>query len=219
MSRSTMSLTTSPWPTERAVSQRLLAPVVYGLGKVLLFFLGPVRYANKRAVPREGGLLLLANHISDLDPIVVQAACPRHIFFISKSELFEMPSIAWFLRWWRAFPVRRGEPDRASLKHAIHLLQMGKVVCIFPEGELSESGKLLPLLPGVSLIARSAKVPVQCVGLIGTTRILPYGRVVPRMGFGGVSAEFGEAKEFVEKCPPEEILGWAESELRRLTNQ
>jgi 1-acyl-sn-glycerol-3-phosphate acyltransferase len=214
-----MSSTTSPWPTERAASQRFFSPLVYGLGRALLFLLGPVRVVNRKAVVREGGLLLMANHIADVDPIVVQAACPRHIFFMSKSELFEMPSIAWFMRWWRAFPVRRGEPDRASLKHAINLLKQGNVVCIFPEGELSESGKLLPLLPGVALIARAAKVPLQCCGLVGTNKILPYGKLIPRMALGGVSATFGEAKQFEENSPPEEILAWTEAEIRRLTNQ
>lgn len=192
-----------PKPSER--SPKLPEPKAHGpwfralglplsrlLAAVILFVFGPLRTRGSYRVPKSGGLLILANHRSDVDPIVVQLACPRPVHFMAKSELFEMPILGPLIRWYRAFPVRRGEPDRAALKHAIQLLKMGEVVCVFPEGELSESGEMLPLKPGVSLLARASGVPTLCLGLVGTAKILPYGSLVPRPAFGGVEAVWGE---------------------------
>jgi 1-acyl-sn-glycerol-3-phosphate acyltransferase len=164
-----------------------LWPIVMPIMKLL----GPVRGRSPERVPREGGLLILANHLSDVDPVVVQAFCPRHIYFMSKSELWEMKILPIFMRFFRSFPVKRGEPDRAALKHAIELLRTGNAVGVFPEGELSETGELLSIKPGIALIARQAKVTVMCVGLTGTNRMLPYGKRIPRPAFHSVWVRWG----------------------------
>ncbi len=103
-----------------------------------------------------------------------------------------MKVIGRMMCWFRAFPVVRGEPDRTSLKHAIDLLKQGLVVCVFPEGELSESGEMLPIKPGIALIARQAGVPVMCVGIHGTQWMLPYGKLIPRPAFRKVWIRWGE---------------------------
>ncbi|MBS1704325.1 MAG: 1-acyl-sn-glycerol-3-phosphate acyltransferase [Armatimonadetes bacterium] len=181
--------------------------------------LGPVRRIGN-VPPADGqGLLLLANHRSDCDPIIVQLVCRRHVVFMGKQELFEMPSIGWFMKLWMAFPVKRGEPDRSSLKHAIKMAKAGFCVCVFPEGQLTETHKLQPLLPGVSLIARQAEVPVVCLGLRATERIMPYGKVIPRPAFGWVEGHWGEPRTFSRESSPEEVMGWATQELLRLSGE
>ena len=92
-------------------------------------------------------------------------------------------------------------------------------MCIFPEGELSESGRLQPLLPGAALIVRKAGVPVVCCGIRNTNRVMPYRSVVPRPCFCRTYAEWGEPRTFDADASSEEILEWAEGELRRLTAQ
>lgn len=209
----------SPWPIELSPSFRVLRPLIIALGTVMLFLLGPVRVRGKSNIPRSGGVLLLLNHISDVDPVVTQYACRRHVYFISKSELFEMPSIAWFLRMWRSFPIRRNEPDRTALKHAIRLLELGHVVCLYPEGQLSENGELLEILPGAALIARSAGVPVVCGGIVGTSKIIPYGTVVPRPAFGNVGVNWGDPRAISKADDATEFTSWVRSELLRLTGR
>ena len=182
----------------------------------LMKLIGPVRGRNPERVPRKGGVLILANHRSDADPAILQAFCPRHLYFMAKSELWEMPFVRGWLKYWRAFPVRRGEPDRAALKQAVELLKDGHAVCVFPEGELSESGDMLPVKPGIALIARQAKAPIVCVGLTNTQRVLPYGKRVPRPAFRSIWIRWG--------CPwqpdgmeAEAILGRVTSELIELS--
>ncbi|MBS1702286.1 MAG: 1-acyl-sn-glycerol-3-phosphate acyltransferase [Armatimonadetes bacterium] len=182
----------------------------------LLTLLGPLRFRGWNRVPRKGGLIILCNHLADCDPVVLQAACPRGIQFMSKSELWDMKVVGPMMKWWGAFPVKRGEPDRASLRIAAELAKGGAAVGIFPEGQLSEDGLLQEIKPGAALIIRMAGVPVICCGLRNTNRILPYGKLVPRPAFAWVSANWGEVREFSKESTTEEIVAWAESEFRRL---
>ncbi len=184
---------------------------------VLLIF-GPCRGIGAKSVPRTGGVLLFANHLSDIDPIIVHCFSPRPIYFMSKSELFEIKVLGPMIRYFRAFPVKRGEPDKAAIKTAVDLLKSGHVVCIFPEGKLSEDGNLQPLLPGVSLIARMAGVPVQCCGLKNTHKIMPYGLSIPRPALRWVTAHFGEPRSFTKADSGDEILEWATTELKNLVS-
>ena len=186
---------------------------------VLLFLLGPVVVRGKYRVPRKGGLLILSNHLADVDPAIIQVACPRPVYFMAKSELFEMRFVGRFIRWFRAFPVKRGEPDRESLRKAIDLSKAGQAVCVFPEGELSESAELQPLKAGVALIARMAGVDVICVGIRGSNRILPYGSLIPRPAFRMVNVEWGEPRHFGKETSAEDFLAWADAQLRLLTAQ
>jgi 1-acyl-sn-glycerol-3-phosphate acyltransferase len=136
---------------------------------------------------------------------------------MGKSELFSMKLVGWFLRWWGAFPVERGKPDREAIRRATELAQDGSPVLIFPEGQLSEDGKLQEIKPGAALIIRMAKVPVMCCGLKNTQRVLPYGKLMPRPAFARVHVNWGEPKQFGEYATGDEIIAWIESELHNLT--
>lgn len=188
-------------------------------GWLVLFVFGLFGSRGKYRVPKSGGLLILSNHLSDVDPVAVQVACPRPIYFMAKSDLFEMGLLGKILRWFKAFPVKRGEPDRSALKTAIEYLRQGNVVCVFPEGELSESGELLPLKTGVALIVRQSGCQVLCVGLKNTNRLMPYGKVIPRPAFCKVSATWGEPRSFTKEDEAEAIMSWVEGQLRELTGQ
>lgn len=135
---------------------------------------------------------------------------------MAKSELFGIPILGSVMRAFGAFPVRRGEPDRAALRTAIQFLKAGEVVGMFPEGALTESGELQPIMPGAGLVARQAGVPVICVGLRNTERVLPYGAVVPRPGWRRIWAVWGEPKVFLPNDSNDDVVQWIESQLRIL---
>jgi 1-acyl-sn-glycerol-3-phosphate acyltransferase len=198
--------------------QALGLPILRAFCWMLMTILGPFRRTGAYRVPIQGGVLVLSNHLADIDPIIVQLASKRPVYFMAKSELFEMKGVRYLLKLFRAFPVKRGEPDRSALKHAINLLKAGCAVCVFPEGELSEDGDLLPLKPGVALIVRQAQVPVICLGIVGSNRVMPYGKLIPRPAFKTITASWGEAHTFSKDDKPEAILSWAEAQLRLCTD-
>lgn len=194
-----------------------LLPIGRSLARALFWILGPIRSRGAYRIPRDGPLLILANHRADVDPAVVQIACSRAIHFMAKSELFEMPVLKIFMRMYQAFPVKRGEPDRASMRRAIDLLKLGEAVGVFPEGQLTETGELQPLKPGIALIVRQSGAPVLCCGLRNTEKVMPYGRVIPRFSWTRVEVQWGEVHQFGKEATTEEILAWAEGQLRELT--
>jgi 1-acyl-sn-glycerol-3-phosphate acyltransferase len=208
-------LPAQPYPTW---NRYFVLPVCKFLMRVLFWILGPVSSRGTYRIPKHGPLLILSNHLADVDPIVVQIACPRAVHFMAKSELFEMKLVGRMIRWFQAFPVKRGEPDRAAMRHAIELLKMGEVVSVFPEGQLSEDGELQELKPGIALIVRQAGAPVICCGVRNTNKVMPYGSVAPRLSWGKIPVMWGEVRQFSRESTTEEIMAWATGQLRVLAS-
>lgn len=118
--------------------------------------------------------------MSYVDPIVLGlAAYPRRIYFMAKEELFKIPILNWLIRALNAFPVRRGKSDKKAFQMALELLLGGKVVGLFPEGT-RHRGKLGPARSGVAILALKTGVPVIPIAIIGTDKILPDGKHIPR---------------------------------------
>jgi acyl-[acyl-carrier-protein]-phospholipid O-acyltransferase / long-chain-fatty-acid--[acyl-carrier-protein] ligase len=111
-----------------------------------------------------GGFLLLPNHISFVDAVVLQLACPRRIRYIVDQEFYQKPVLHPILRLAGCIPIT---PRRAkeAVRLAAEQIRAGEVVCLFPEGQLTRSGTLLRLQRGYELIARQAEAPVVPVWL------------------------------------------------------
>ncbi len=107
----------------------------------------------------EGGFLLLPNHLTWVDALVLQTACPRPIRFIIYEDYYRDRRLAPLLRLIGALPISETRA-KDTVRAAVELIRRGEVVCIFPEGELSRSGTLLRLKRGYEIIARQAKCPV-----------------------------------------------------------
>ena len=194
----------------------ILLPFLRFVGWLFFLVLGPLRIRNQRSIPRRGGVLLVANHQSFADAIALQVACPRHINYMANRELFNVGWLRWFVRWFRVFPVKTGSPDRAALRYAVELLKAGKVVCIFPEGRLSETGELLPFLPGATLIAKMADVPVLPAGIRNTRNVVPYMEIRFVPTFKSVWVNWGSPRVVPKAEEPEETLAWLREEISRL---
>ncbi len=104
-------------------------------------------------IPSKGGVLVVANHQSFLDPLVIGACIKRDAYYIGRADLFEKNSLfAWILHTVHCIPIKRDGFTRQTFKIIKNLLEKGEVVLIFPEGTRSSDGKLQRGLPGVGLI-------------------------------------------------------------------
>jgi 1-acyl-sn-glycerol-3-phosphate acyltransferase len=130
-------------------------------------------------VPQRGGALLICNHQSYLDPVLVGCQLRRHVSFIAKSQLFEMPGLGWLIPRLNTFPVRRGESDVSAIKEALRRVHEGQILTMFPEGTRSVDGNLLPIQAGIALMVKRAEAPVIPAVVDGSRLAWGRGRKFP----------------------------------------
>lgn len=124
-------------------------------------------------IPGQGGLLIIANHLSLADPplLGVSFSRSRKMMFMAKKELFRFRAIAYFIGSLGAFRVDRKKMNRQALRQALRILSDGMALVMFPEGTRSLSGELRSAFSGPALIAVHSGAPILPVGIIGTEKI------------------------------------------------
>ena len=118
--------------------------------------------------PRQGPVVLAANHVTNFDVFPMQFALPRPIFFMGKAELFKNPLLDVFLRNLSGFPVNRGEKDLWAMRHAAKVLQHGQTLGMFPEGTRSKGKGLTVAKTGAARLALDAKCPIVPMAVVGS---------------------------------------------------
>jgi acyl-[acyl-carrier-protein]-phospholipid O-acyltransferase/long-chain-fatty-acid--[acyl-carrier-protein] ligase len=136
---------------------------LYFFGRLLVRCVYRVTALGIDTLPK-GGFLLLPNHITWVDAIVLQLACPRSIRYIIDEEFYRKPILHPFLRLLRCIPINTRH-SHSAIRAATEKIVEGEVVCLFPEGQLERAGTLLRLRRGYELIARHANAPVVPVWL------------------------------------------------------
>jgi len=131
---------------------------LYFFGRALVRCFFRVTAFGTEDLPK-GGFLLLPNHITWVDAIVLQLACPRPIRYIIDEEFYHKLILHPFLRAVRCIPIDTRHP-RSAIRAAAEQIAAGEIVCLFPEGQLTRSGALLRLRRGYEVIACHAKSPV-----------------------------------------------------------
>jgi len=155
--------------------------------RIILFVLRRWEIRGAENLPVSGGMMLVANHTSYWDPVVVICAFNRRVHFMAKSELFNIPVVGYVMRISGAFPVRRDKSDRNAIRTAVRLLEDGHVVGVFPEGTRSHTGELLKPHLGAAMLAFKAGVPMLPVAVKGARGVfgkitVNVGRPVPSLG-------------------------------------
>ena len=122
-------------------------------------------------VPDEGPALIVCNHVSYTDPVVLMGAIPRPTRFVMYHKIFKTPGLSWFFRTARAIPIANKHEDAALMEEAFaevdRALAAGEVVGIFPEGKLTTDGEIAQFKAGVERILKTRPVPVVPMALRG----------------------------------------------------
>ena len=161
-----------------------------------------IRVSGRENLPARGGALLVPNHASLVDAALLMAASERPIRFLMFQELYEHPLLKPWAKWLRVIPISPQQRPREliqSLHQASEALRAGELVCIFPEGEMTRIGHLLPFHRGMERILKEAPapvIPVHLEGVWGSIFSFAGGRYVwkrPRRVPYPVSLVFGKA--------------------------
>lgn len=131
-----------------------------GLVKIYYKFAFRMDIQGEEHIPKEGGVVLCCNHMSNLDPTTMAAFVKRPVRYIAKKELFEKRWSAKLLSALGAFPVDRQTTDMKALKTAIKLLKNGEALGIFAEGTRVKEGEAKAAKAGVALFALKGEAPI-----------------------------------------------------------
>ena len=122
-------------------------------------------------IPDEGPAVLVCNHVSFVDALIIAAACRRPIRFVMDHRIFKVPVLNFVFRTGRCIPIASAREDPALLDKAYddiaNALGDGDLVCIFPEGRITDNGELYPFRPGITRIIQRTPVPVVPLALRG----------------------------------------------------
>lgn len=158
------------------------------LVRLLVFLFTKPTIVGLKGFPTEGGLLVVSNHLSIADPVLLAVMAPRPLIFMAKQELFQRWYQRWALRRWGVFPVRRGEADRSAVRGALAVLQAGQALVLFPEGTRRPQG-LGEGRAGVAYLAARSGCPILPVAFVGTEAIRGLGSLRHRPSFQMIVGE------------------------------
>ena len=178
-----------------------------GLAALFCRILFDVQLRGKSNIPRTGGALIVSNHQSYLDPVILSSQMTRKMSFLASAHLYKFKPFGWYIRALSAYPIQQGKGDLGAMKQMIQLLQDGAIMNVFPEGTRSEDGRLQPIQGGVILAIRRAKVPVVPTIVVGAYEAWNRHMLLPKRGH--VRAIYRPPVQLHDKRP-EEIKAYLE---------
>ncbi|MBN1851594.1 MAG: 1-acyl-sn-glycerol-3-phosphate acyltransferase [Pirellulales bacterium] len=140
-------------------------------------------------MPANGPVLLVANHQSNLDPVLIGVGCRRRLCFVAKKSLF-FGLFGWSIRYLDAIPLDQEGSSLSGIRGALQRLKQGKAVLIFPEGSRTPDGQIAPIQPGFCGLARRSGASILPLGVAGAFEAWPRTHLFPRPN--RVAIQFGE---------------------------
>jgi 1-acyl-sn-glycerol-3-phosphate acyltransferase len=167
-----------------------------------------VRHSGQKNIPSQGGVLVVPNHQSHLDPPLVGMACRRHMNYLARETLFDFAPFAWLIRSINAIPIDREGFGIAGIKESLRRLKRGEMVLIFPEGTRTPDGQVKQFRPGFTSLAVRSRAAILPVAIAGAFQCWPKTRTFPRPG--KIRVHYGRP------ILPQEYEGLNEQELVNL---
>ena len=154
---------------------RVLYSIVWGLSWIFMHIV--CRYSIEGRehilhIPASQPLLIVSNHLSWYDPLLLGLVFRRRVWFFTKAEAFRWPIAGWLIRRTGQIAVNRGEGDRIALEQAVSYIRESKALVVFPEGTVARQEQMIAAHPGVAVIAVRTEATIVPVALSGTRRIL-----------------------------------------------
>jgi len=129
--------------------------------------------------PRKGPLIIVSNHVSYMDAILLGSAAPRPIQFMVLQWMYDLLFLRWFYWGMGTVPVQSDGKDRKAIRRAMQVLDRGRVLGIFPEGTRSPDGRIGDTRPGAAMIAAMSGAPVVPAFIAGARESMPVGARFP----------------------------------------
>lgn len=170
-----------------------------------------IRVRGRENVPAVGGALVMSNHQSHLDPVLVGLATDRRLNYLARQTLFGFAPFRWLITSLDAIPLDREGLGLNGLKETLKRLKRGEMVLIFPEGTRTRDGEVGVFKPGFCALARRANVPLLPVGIEGAYNSWPRKNVLPMPAM--IHIQFGPplGPAEIERLDDEELV----AEMRR----
>lgn len=130
-----------------------------------------VRYEGLERIPSKGAAVLVCNHVSYVDWLIIASGCNRPVHFVMHASIYRLPVLRWFFRLAKVIPIESGRKNPAALRRTFSeistVLASGGLVCIFPEGHLTHTGRIHRFRAGIEKIVQRNPVPVIPLALRG----------------------------------------------------
>jgi 1-acyl-sn-glycerol-3-phosphate acyltransferase len=139
-----------------------------------------VEHIGLENIPRKGALIVVANHVTYLDPFWIALPLNRTVRYMAMAPLFRYALMDRVLRWFGAFPVSLHSPDSNAYRTALSILTRGEALMIFPEGGRSPEGKLTPFKGGAASLALRTGATIQPAVVLGGSRVWCPSMRLPR---------------------------------------
>ena len=186
------------------------------ISRVLCTVFFQIRVSGRRNVPLEGGVVLVANHQSYLDPMLVGVGLRRRLNYLARETLFRVGPFAWFIRSLNAIPIDREGFGLRGVKETLRRLRRGEAIVLFPEATRTRDGNFGPLRPGFYAMVSRARVPLVPVRIDGAFQAWPRNAVFPRMH--PIRVRYGSALsvEEVQQLDEQGVLRWVRQQWEAL---
>lgn len=190
---------------QRSLPKRLWYDFLRIVCRLFFLVVYRIRCEGRQYIPREGGALVLSNHQSHFDPVLVGLACDRRLNYLARQTLFGFPPFRWLINSLDAIPIDREGLGLNGLKETLRRIKRGEMVLMFPEGTRTPDGEVHPLKPGFCALARRLDVPLLPVAIEGAYDVWPRSQPFP--GGGRIHVQFGPP------IMPDEIAKFEERDL------